>query len=579
MERTALDICRQARKTGLAGDWRGAPALGALLAGGPDAVAFLQSQLTSDVHALGAGQGQASARLTRTGALVGAFHLFRLPEQGQPFPTFLMILPSADIVTLQKDLQTHLLADDVVLEDVTGAFAGWIVQGPAAANAMDAALGSKTAPPPGFLVLEFPATGDPGWLILYRGAGDDVTNRLTDAATHADLAWLDDDRNGRTAWDWLRVEAGWPLAGRDYEPGKLPLPQTGLEQQVVSTTKGCYLGQEVVARIRTYGSVPRALRGLVFTDWTRPSLPAFPIGGEDLVTADGTKIGRWASGALSAEWKAPVALAYLDRERRTPGRMLTVDVAGERLAARVVLLPFYQAGDAAARARSLHDRAVHLFSQGDDDQAARLLEASLRLDPQFTDAYEALGVMLGRAERYHEAIDIFRRLEDVAPDEPLVHTNLSLFYMKIGDKDEAERQRALATAKRFGVTAVDPETAGRQAVETDRARRAEAERKRDMFAEVLRIDSDDALALMGLGNALAELGEFAAARENLVRACEIQRDNSPLYAALGRVLEQLGRTEEAAATYRRGVEVASRRGDFMPLKEMEHRLLMLEATE
>ena len=51
-----------------------------------------------------------------------------------------------------------------------------------------------------------------------------------------------------------------------------------------------------------------------------------------------------------------------------------------------------------------------------------------------------IGVMLGKTGRFHEAIDFFRRLEEVAPDEPMVNTNLSVFYMKIGDKQTAEDQ-------------------------------------------------------------------------------------------------------------------------------------------
>ena len=89
------------------------------------------------------------------------------------------------------------------------------------------------------------------------------------------------------------------------------------------------------------------------------------------------------------------------------------------------------------------------FSRGQDDAAVGLLAEALRLDPSHAEAYEALGVILGRNERFHEAIDIFKRLEEVAPLEPMVHTNLSLFYMKIGDKEEAERQLAQATEKRF----------------------------------------------------------------------------------------------------------------------------------
>ena len=79
-----------------------------------------------------------------------------------------------------------------------------------------------------------------------------------------------------------------------------------------------------------------------------------------------------------------------------------------------------------------------------------------------------------------------------------------------------------------------------------------------------------------MGKALAELGDLDRAEDHLRRALMVQRDNSTLFAAYGKVLEALDRTTEAARAYRQGVEVASRRGDLMPLKDMQHRLMMLD---
>jgi len=274
----------------------------------------------------------------------------------------------------------------------------------------------------------------------------------------------------------------------------------------------------------------------------------------------------------------PVALAFLDRDHRAPGLALQVELTdGTTVGAEVVLLPFHSSGDAAEQARHLHERAVQSFSRGQDDTAIALLEESLRLDPSHAEAFEALGVILGRNERFHEAIDIFKRLEEIAPLEPMVHTNLSLFYMKIGDKEEAELQLARATEKRF-LGMDDARTNQEQAAAEEADRRTDAERKAAMFAEVLEIDPDDPLALMGLGNALAVLEDFAAAAPHLARACTVQKDNSAAFAAHGKVLERLGRDTDAAVVYRQGVTVASRKGDLMPLREMEHRLLMLDGA-
>jgi Flp pilus assembly protein TadD len=293
-------------------------------------------------------------------------------------------------------------------------------------------------------------------------------------------------------------------------------------------------------------------------------------------TQDGKQIGEIASRTLSVELQAPIAFAYLDAVHRTPGTQLVFkgrDGMG-LLKARVVLLPFYAAPDVKARVAYLHDRAIRSFSKHQDEQATALLEEALRLDPTYRDAYEALGVILGRSERYHEAIDLFKRLEEIAPNEPMVHTNLSLFYMRLGDKDAAEKEKTKATVKQFGKFA-DEAAAKRQADEERQVRMAEARRKQTMFLEVLEIDPEDPIALFGLGNVHLTLEAPAEAAPYLEKALSAQRDNSPVYLTYGKVLEQLGRREEAIEIYRQGMAVASKKGDLMPLKEMEHRLLLM----
>ncbi len=590
-----LGICRQARDHGLVIPWGAAPDLGLILAAGPDCVDFLHARLTSDVHALAPGQGQLSAKLTGRGELVGYFSLHRLPDLGQPFPSFFLLAPRGDLECLLEDLVSTRITEDVLLEDVSRQFEGMLVQGPGTAAYVDRVLeipapddqpeysirvperGSSKDLPADLLVLSRSFTGDPGRIFLWgSGSSDDgFPEKLLNMAREDGLATPGVSKSDHTAWRWLTVEAGWPALGRDIDPSKVVLPKTGLEQYVASTTKGCYPGQEVVARIRTYGSVPTAMRGLVFTAGDDSTLGDIPEPGQDL-RVDEKKIGSWGTCAWSVTRDRPISLVFLDREHRTPGTLLEVETEGRTREAEVVLLPFFQAADQHEKARHLYDRAVHLFSGGDDDGAVTLLEEALRRDPGLKEAFEALGVILGRTERYHQAIEIFRRLEEVAPNEPMVHTNLSLYYMKIGDKEEAERQKAQATLKRFA-DAGDPLQARAMEEASAAALRDDANRRITMFTEVLEIDQEDPLALMGMGKALADLHQYDRADEFLGRARRAQKDNSSLYVAHGKVLEALGRPADAAEVYRQGVAVASRRGDLMPLKDMEHRLLLLQA--
>src|SRR5690606_20448483 len=97
-----------------------------------------------------------------------------------------------------------------------------------------------------------------------------------------------------------------------------------------------------------------------------------------------------------------------------------------------------------------------------------------------------------------------------------------------------------------------------------------------MFEEVLEIDPDDPLATFGMGKAYVQLDDYESAIPHLKRATEIQKDYSAAWLDYGKCLEFTGRTDEAVAAYRQGIQAASRKGDLMPMREMERRLKLLE---
>jgi uncharacterized protein HemY len=160
----------------------------------------------------------------------------------------------------------------------------------------------------------------------------------------------------------------------------------------------------------------------------------------------------------------------------------------------------------------------------------------------------------------------------------MVHTNLSLFYMKLGDKVAAEEEKAKGVIKQFGKFA-GAKKAEQLAAEDVAKKRADAERKRAMFEEVLEIDSEDPIALFGLGNALAALEDWEGAERVLSKSCAVQGDNSAAFLARGKALEMLNREADAVNVYREGMAVASKKGDLMPLKEMERRVLLLQTAQ
>ena len=136
---------------------------------------------------------------------------------------------------------------------------------------------------------------------------------------------------GAEALEVLRAEAGIPRFGRDFGPENFP-QETGAEEAAVSYTKGCYLGQEVVARIHYRGAVQKTLRGLVFDE------PA-PAPGTPLLH-DGREAGKATTVVLSPALGRPIGLAILHRRAAEPGtRLETADAEGGG-GAEVRALPF-----------------------------------------------------------------------------------------------------------------------------------------------------------------------------------------------------------------------------------------------
>lgn len=558
---------------------------GLVRARGPDAPRFLHSQLTNEVEKLEPGQGNLQARVARTGHVEQLLSLHRAPGDGEP--ELLLLTERVNAEALIRTLDAFLFSDVLTLQvDDQARFIA--VQGPAAPAICEAACGPLGFEPwdtlpehavrplrrarggitlqPGAFAIRRSLGGDAGFLLLLDEA-DPALPALADALADAAAA-----HGGQRApalafsgaLEILRLEAGVARIGPETTPKRRLLPETGMEQSAVSYTKGCYLGQEVIARVRTYGSVPTLLRALLLEGTP-------PAPGEDLLLEGGERVGTIASQAWSVVREAPVALAYLDRAWRTPGRRLTFQGPAGPWSATVAALPLHHAADAAARVQQLYDDAVRTYADGDTDGALALMEETLRIDAGFADAYEAIGVILGKAGRFHEAIDFFRRLEEVAPDEPMVNTNLSLYYMKIGDKETAEDESGKATLKQM------TRARGKGSVDADleASKRKDAARKREMFKKVLAFDEVDPIALFGLGTALLTLGEAAEAADTLARAIAVDKNNSAVYLTRGKALEKLGRFDDAVEVWRAGIEVASRKGDRMPLKEMEHRLLLL----
>lgn len=285
---------------------------------GPDAASYLQGQCSQDLGTLDVGgttqalllspQGKVDAwvRITRT----GAEHFVLDGDAGCG--------PDA-----QARLERFKLRTDVTIEPLEWSCLS--VRGPAATPGS-----GSTAE----LVLGVDTPGWSGVDLLAPAPADDPGLRTwaPDSAV-----WCDED-----AWEAVRIEAGVPMGGREVTASTIPA-EADLVERTVSFTKGCFTGQELVARLDARGAnVARRLCGVVLVS---PDAP--PVGAR-VWTADGVHdVGPLTSVAWSAGQAAYVALATLHRRVTPPG---PVEVRwgdagdGRRVAAEARPLPLVTAG-------------------------------------------------------------------------------------------------------------------------------------------------------------------------------------------------------------------------------------------
>jgi folate-binding protein YgfZ len=174
-------------------------------------------------------------------------------------------------------------------------------------------------------------TGLPGMtLIGDEQAAEVVHQALRTMAAPRGLTDLDPD-----TIEALRIEAGTPVFGKDITDKNLP-QEIGRDARAISFVKGCYLGQETVARIDALGHVNQILKGLCF----EPEAPCPPPG--STVVAEGKRVGVVTSAVVSAFRGRPIALGVIRNSHARAGTVIQVQLAGtsETAAATVSDLPF-----------------------------------------------------------------------------------------------------------------------------------------------------------------------------------------------------------------------------------------------
>jgi len=304
---------------------------------GADRARFLHGQVTNDIKKLRTGQGCYAALVTNKGKMESDLNIFNLPDE------LLLDFEPGLTGKIVERLQKFVVADDVQMVDVEPHYGLLTVQGPAAESVVREAGLFPEIPtlPFNFVKISNTTLGEIYLTNQPRLGtnGFDVfapNNSLEPVASKLFAAVKKTGGNacGWRAFDTARIEAGIPRFGADMDEMNLPL-ECGIGEKAVNYQKGCYIGQEVLNRIHSFGHVSRNLCGLRLAD----DLKSLPRHGDKLFR-DGKEVGRITSAVKSPALDANIALGYVRHEVEKTGVDLLLRTAAGESPAKFVELPF-----------------------------------------------------------------------------------------------------------------------------------------------------------------------------------------------------------------------------------------------
>lgn len=294
---------------------------------GNDRKKFLQNILTNEVQSLPPGKGTYAALLLATGKMVADFRVSILAES---------VLLDAEARCQQaafSQLDKFNLGYDCEITDETKDLGMLTLVGPKCQETVREILG--VAPPFGATheCLEFEWIGTKTVAATTDRLGPAAIDLIVPAPRLSSLweAFESVHPSGFLTLETLRLEAGMPRFGADMDESVNPM-EAGI-LNAIDFDKGCYVGQEVIAKIESLGHVNRHLVGIRIEGDTPPALGA-PL------FESGKKVGHVTSSTLSPSLGRVVALGYVHRKSSTPGQALETEIRSQRLPALVVERPF-----------------------------------------------------------------------------------------------------------------------------------------------------------------------------------------------------------------------------------------------
>jgi folate-binding protein YgfZ len=287
---------------------------GVIVVSGQDAAEYLQGQLTQDIEALEPGKGAYSALLDRKGKMQADMRVLRTKRDVR------IDVEPETLAAVLRHLTMYAIGRDVSIDDHTDGLGLISVVGPASSELtglppLRAEHDHAEARLDGIEALAIRTDG--GLDLLVPAADRERTLRALEARGVAAVT--------EEALEIVRVEQGRPRYGREMTHETIP-QEAGINERAISFTKGCYIGQETVARLHYKGKPNRHLRGLRLTQ---------PVAAGAVVTLGERELGKVGTAVLSPT-HGPIALAVLRREAE-PGAEVLI---GGETSADVAELPF-----------------------------------------------------------------------------------------------------------------------------------------------------------------------------------------------------------------------------------------------
>ena len=310
---------------------------------GEDRAKFLHRIISNDVESLSTGQGTYATLLTNRGKIIADMNVYVLEDM-------IGIDTAAETTDgLFNELDKYMIADDVEIADLTADTGAIAVHGPKSSDLVQSVLGiSELANLPerhhrfheagtlfnnAVVCVRTDTTGETGYTLYTAAEGlESLWERLVSEGAQFNVQPV-----GWNALESLRIEAGVPRYGTELTDSVIPL-EAELEY-AIDFEKGCYIGQEIVARMKYRGHPNRLLRGIEING--DPKTPECPEIYQDApVYSSDKEVGWITSFTFAPTLGKPIAMAYVRMAVTEAGSRVQIQTSEGRVDGTVVLLPF-----------------------------------------------------------------------------------------------------------------------------------------------------------------------------------------------------------------------------------------------